>query len=85
MGYDLRRLARKGLIVCPSHSHRYRLTPTGMKAAAFFTKLDARLFRVAGAVIAPPDGVPRPLRQAMEALQREIDALVRGAKFGAAA
>jgi hypothetical protein len=85
MTYDLRRLSRKELIVRIGRSHRYRLTPLGLKAAHFFTKLDARVFKPASASFAPEDGITRPLTLAFEQVRNAIDMLVTDAKFGAAA
>ena len=83
MTYDLRRLRRKGLVERQPDSHRYRLTPIGLRAAAFFTKLDARIFRPASAAMAPHDPVPRPLRTAFARLDQAIDELVTEAKLKA--
>jgi hypothetical protein len=42
MGYDLRRLARKGLIARLDRQHRYVLTPHGRRVALFLTKNASR-------------------------------------------
>ena len=43
MGYDLRRLTRKGLITREKGTHRYRLTPEGRRLSMFFTKIYTRI------------------------------------------
>lgn len=86
MSYDLRRLIRKGLIARIGKSRRYRLTPLGLKAATFFTKLEARVFKPATASLARDgDGIPRPLTEAFTHLEQAIDAIVEEAKFDCAA
>ncbi|MFH1087332.1 MAG: hypothetical protein V1737_01945 [Chloroflexota bacterium] len=45
MGYDLRRLARKGLIRRVNHRLCYALTPCGRRVALFLTKLYSRVLR----------------------------------------
>lgn len=45
MGYDLRRLRRKGLVKRLDHQKRYVLTPYGRRAALFLTKVHARVLR----------------------------------------
>jgi hypothetical protein len=45
MGYDLRRLARKGLIRRDGRRLRYELTPYGRRVALFLTKAHHRVFQ----------------------------------------
>jgi hypothetical protein len=45
MGYDLRRLTRKGLLKRLDHQKRYVLTPYGRRVALFLTKVHARVLR----------------------------------------
>jgi len=85
MTYDLRRLCRKGLLARIGKSHRYRLTALGLKAAHFFTKLEARVFKPAAASFAPDDGIPRPLTLAFQQVEEAIHALVSEAQLGRAA
>lgn len=85
MTYDLRRLRLKGLIERIPNSRRYRLTETGLRAAAFFTKLDARVFRAASPCLGLDDALPRPLRIALQNLEKAVDQLVANARFDAAA
>jgi len=75
MTYDLRRLRLHGIIERISHTHRYQLTPTGLRIALFFSRTYARLLRPKLAEImplAPP--VTSALRVAFDRLNREIDA-----------
>jgi len=83
MSYDLRRLVRKGIIYRIEHTNRYILTPYGFKVCRFFTRLDARVFRPAfGAMTSteiPP--YPKPLRKALDRVDREIDNLIQEALY----
>jgi hypothetical protein len=74
MTYDLRRLRLHGLIERLPRTHRYHLTPAGRRAALFFTRTYARLFRSGLAQIIP-DAVPTTskLRAAFDQLDRAID------------
>ena len=74
MTYDLRRLRLHGLIQRIPHSHRYELTPTGLRIALFFTRTYARLLRPKLAEIMPagPPG-DSTLRAAFDRLQAEIN------------
>lgn len=73
MTYDLRRLRLHGLIERIPKTHRYRLTPLGLRIAVFFSRTYARLLRPGLACLASktPNGNPR-LLQAFEKLEREI-------------
>ena len=44
---DLRRLRLHGMIESIPKTHRYQVTPFGMRAALFFTRVHARLYRPA--------------------------------------
>ena len=72
---DLRRLRLHGLIERVPHSHRYQLTPDGLRIALFFSRTYARLLRPKLAEIMPltPPLTSR-LRAAFDRLNREIDA-----------
>jgi hypothetical protein len=74
MTYDLRRLRLHGLIERLPRTHRYRLTQDGLRAALFFTRAYARLFRAGLAQIIPA-AVPTTsqLRAAFDQLDRAID------------
>lgn len=74
MTYDLRRLRLHGIIERIQHSHRYQLTPSGLRIALFFSRTYARLLRPQLAQILPaaPPGNSR-LRPIFDQLQKEID------------
>src|SRR5215472_2844902 len=59
MTYDLRRLRLHGIIERIPHSHRYRLTPDGLRIALFFSRTYARLLRPKLAAIMPLAPPPR--------------------------
>jgi len=74
MTYDLRRLRLHGLIERIPKSHRYDVTPIGLRIALFFTRTYTRLLRPKLAQIMPgsPPG-DSPLRDAFDRLQTAID------------
>jgi len=75
MTYDLRRLRRHGIIERIPHSHRYQLTPDGLRIALFFSRTYARLLRPKLAEIMPPaPHQSSALRTAFDRLTREIEA-----------
>ncbi|MBF6558424.1 MAG: hypothetical protein IVW52_20210 [Acidimicrobiales bacterium] len=67
MTYDLRRLRLHGLIERIPHTHRYRPTPLGWRAARFYTHAYNRLLRNGTADIADPASTS-PLRRALDEL-----------------
>ena len=74
MSYDLRRLRLHGIIRRIPRSHRYELTPDGLRIALFFSRTYARLLRPKLAEIlpkAPP--ISSALRTAFDRLNSEID------------
>jgi hypothetical protein len=74
MTYDLRRLRLHGLIERLPRTHRYHLTPDGRRAALFFTRTYARLFRSGLAQVMPAAAPANsPLRAAFDQLDRAID------------
>jgi hypothetical protein len=80
--YDLRRLRLHGLIARIPKTHRYQVTPFGLRLALFVTRVQARLFRPGVALLAPE--IPRdrsPLRTAFDRLEREIDTWCTEAKL----
>jgi hypothetical protein len=75
MTYDLRRLRLHGIIERIPRSHRYQLTPDGLRIALFFSRTYARLLRPALAEILPQAPPNRsPVRTAFDRLQAAIDA-----------
>jgi hypothetical protein len=85
MGYDLRRLVRKGLIKRLDQQKRYVLTPYGRRVALFLTKLHARVLRPGLQALDldfTPQSPPR-LRTTFTALDRAIDAHIAEAHIAA--
>jgi hypothetical protein len=75
MTYDLRRLRLHAIIERIPHSHRYQLTPDGLRIALFFSRTYARLLRPTLAQIMPSaPTVTSPIRIAFDRLNSEIDA-----------
>jgi hypothetical protein len=84
MTYDLRRLRLHGIIERIPHSHRYQLTPAGLRIALFFSRTYARLLRPKLAQImpeAPP--IASPLRAAFDRLITEIDTCCKEQRLAA--
>ena len=80
MTYDLRRLLRKGLIFRQSGTHRYFPTPYGWKVSRLFARLEARVFRPAMAAFGRDvTGLPPPLRNALQQVDEQLDALISAA------
>ena len=85
MGYDLRRLIRKGLLTRLPHQHRYVLTPYGRRVALFLTKVHARVLRP-GLQALDLDFTPQAppvLRTIFTVLDRAIDLCVQEAQLAA--
>ena len=85
MGYDLRRLLRKRLLLRLEHHNRYVLTPYGRRVALFLTKVHARVLRPGLQALdmtfiaqVPPD-----LRRTFTALDHAIDAHIAEAQLAA--
>jgi len=53
LSYELRRLRQRGLIERLPKTHRYHVTSFGLRAAVFYSRLHAHLFRPALATIIP--------------------------------
>jgi hypothetical protein len=84
MTYDLRRLRLKGLIHRIAGSHRYTATTYGLKVAFFYSKLYLRILRPEWpALMATDDALPRPLREAFDHLDTEIQKPYEEAAFAA--
>ena len=83
MGYDLRRLARKGLIARVEGKLCYTLTPQGRRVALFLTKLYVRVlrpgFQALDAHIASQ--APPPLRTALTAVDAATERLLQEARL----
>ncbi|MGH7753279.1 MAG: hypothetical protein ACREN5_10720, partial [Gemmatimonadales bacterium] len=85
MGYDLRRLARKGLVHRVPGKLCYTVTPVGRRLALFLTKVHARVLRPGLQALDDrvTAHVPPPLRCAFAALDAATDALVKEARLAA--
>ena len=75
MSYDLRRLARKGIICRMAGSQCWYLTPYGLRLARFYyARLEARVFRLAlTAMNGPPIGSNAPLNKPLQTIDTELD------------
>jgi hypothetical protein len=85
MGYDLRRLARKGLIRrVPGHLC-YTLTSFGRRTALFLSKVHARVLRPGLQALDPHlvSHAPPPLRTAFVMLDAVTDAFIKEAQLAA--
>jgi hypothetical protein len=84
MTYDLRRLRLHGMIERIPKTHRYRVTSFGLRAALFFTRAHARLYRPVVAEIMP-NGPPHDaaLARQFARLEEEIDKRIQHAKLAA--
>lgn len=81
MTYQLRRLRLHGLIERQEGTHRYEVTARGLRVALFFTRSYARLVRPGlGELFTPPPASPTPLTQAIERVDKTLDALIAAAK-----
>jgi hypothetical protein len=83
MTYDLRRLRTHGLIERVPHSHRYRVTDTGLHTAMLLTRVHDRLLPTALAHLTDPTPTRGPLQAAAHAYQNVIDNLTRDAGLAA--
>jgi hypothetical protein len=82
MTYDLRRLRLHGLIERVPKSHRYEVTPFGLRAALFMTRSYSRLLRPGLAQVMSKN-VPSPLRQHFDALENAMNAYVQEQRLAA--
>jgi hypothetical protein len=83
MTYDLRRLRLHGLITRIPRTHTYVTTTDGLRVAAFYTKLGARVLAPLLAADRPP--APIAVRRALATLDRAVDDYLTNARLGAAA
>jgi hypothetical protein len=85
MTYQLRRLRLHGLIARVPKSHRYRLTPLGLRTALFFTRSYGRLLRPGyAAVVDTPAPAPRRVADAFSRLSEAMDGCCAAARLNAA-
>jgi hypothetical protein len=83
MSYDLRRLRLHGLIQRLPHTNTYVLTPDGIRAAVFYSKLQNRLLRPLLEADKPP--APTNVRHALATLERAVNDYVHSARLAPAA
>jgi hypothetical protein len=87
MTYDLRRLRLHGMIERIPKSHRYRVTDFGFRAALFFTRTHARLYRPGLAEVLPqlPNAPPpdSQLQKHLAKIEAEIERRVQDARLAA--
>jgi hypothetical protein len=79
--YDLRRLREHGLIERIPHTHRYQVTPAGLRHAMFLTRVHDRILQTGLAELTGPN--PAPLRKAAAFYQAAIDDLTQRAGIAA--
>lgn len=82
MTYDLRRLRLHGIIERIDATHRYRVTPHGLRIALFFSRTWTRLLRP-GLSLAAPHAHDSRLHNAFTRLEQEIDRFARQQKCAA--
>lgn len=84
MSYDLRRLRLHGLITKIPGTNTYHLTPDGIRAAVFYTKVRGRIL---GPLLDTSDQPPAPieLRRALATIDRSVDTYILNARLGTAA
>jgi len=75
--YDLRRLREHGLIERIPRTHRYQVTPAGLRHAMFLTRVHDRILRTGIAQLSSPD--PAPLRKAATLYQAALQDLTHRA------
>jgi len=80
--YDLRRLRLHGLISRVPQTHRYEVTPSGLRYALFFTRSYDRLLRPGLSLVLPDEAVTNPtLRASFRQLETAMTSWVRQAKL----
>jgi len=80
MTYDLRRLRLHGLIERIKKTHRYRLTPSGLRVAVLFNRVYARLLRPTLSALSPrapaqATGLDPTFRRLQQQIDHAIEAL----------
>jgi len=84
MSYDLRRLRLRGLIERSVGTHRYHVTPYGVRVTFFYSKLYLRIFRPHAPALEPfSDAIPRPVHTALLELNAAIDRVYQEAALAA--
>ncbi len=84
MTYHLRRLRLHGCITRLPHTHRYQVTPEGLRLALFWTRLHARVLRPGLTAIQPTVATTDTLlRPAFDHLARALDQFLEEARLAA--
>src|SRR6201996_2627073 len=84
MTYQLRRLRLHGMIERIPKSHRYRLTPFGLRTAWFFTRTYSRILRPGlGNILPQLSSANTPLQRCFDKLDQEVISWVQKAKLAA--
>ena len=82
--YDLRRLRLHRLIERIPKTHRYRITPNGLRTAVFYTRLYSRTLRPGLAIISPACANPDlPMARSIRAAETAFDKWYDHAKIAA--
>ena len=76
MTYDLRRLRLHGVIERIPHTHRYQVTPFGLRVAMLFTRTYARVLRPGLALVLDPLAMETPLGRQLERLGTARDTFI---------
>jgi len=76
MTYDLRRLRLHGIIERIPRTHRFRVTPQGLRIAMFFSRTWTRLLRPGLSIVDPDLPNQHRLRKAFDTLEAEIKSFV---------
>jgi len=84
MSYDLRRLRLKGLVARVAGTHTYCLTSYGRRVAYLMTKLQQRIFNLAGLALNTAVDVPATLAKAFHEIDTELERLVANAHLAPA-
>ena len=84
MSYHLRRLRLHGLIERIPKTHRYRITPKGLRTATFYTGLYNRSLRTGLAVISPRATNPElPIAKSIRAAEAAVNSWYQQEKLAA--
>ena len=82
--YDLRRMRLHGLTERIPKTHRYRITPKGLRTAIFYTSLYNRLLRTGLAVISPRAVNPQlPIAKSIRAAETALEKWYQHEKIAA--
>lgn len=83
MTYDLRRLRLHGLIERIPQTHRYRVTPLGLRIAMLYTRLYTRVLRPALTQTLAATSSDSRLARQFRTLETAIDRLAAEARLAA--